>query len=87
MALFQQLFALQEAILELREQLEYCPSSSESSPYDSPCSTLSSLSSSESGSKCTKVRTQTMCYNDKNCGFVECGVVFNNKISLNLYSL
>ncbi|XP_069693027.1 uncharacterized protein [Periplaneta americana] len=54
MALFQQLFALQEAILELKEQLEYCPSSNESSPYDSPCSTLSSLSSSESVSKCTK---------------------------------
>ncbi|XP_033607220.1 uncharacterized protein LOC111864116 isoform X2 [Cryptotermes secundus] len=54
MALFQQLFALQEAILELKDELEYCPSSSESSPYDSPCSTLSSLSSSESGSKCTK---------------------------------
>jgi hypothetical protein len=73
MALFQQLFALQEAILELKEQLEYCPSSSESSPYDSPCSTLSSLSSSESGSKCTKVRTtlfQTISYNDKNCGLL-----------------
>ncbi|PNF34472.1 hypothetical protein B7P43_G11242 [Cryptotermes secundus] len=57
MALFQQLFALQEAILELKDELEYCPSSSESSPYDSPCSTLSSLSSSESGSKCTKYKT------------------------------
>jgi hypothetical protein len=57
MALFQQLFALQEAILELREQFEYWPSSGESLPYDSPCSTLSSLSSNESGSKCTKVRT------------------------------
>jgi hypothetical protein len=55
MALFQQLFALQEAILEFGEQLEYCQSSSESSPYDSPCSTLSSLSSCESDSKWTMV--------------------------------
>jgi len=55
MALFQQLFALQEAILEFGEELEYCQSSSESSPYDSPCSTLSSLSSSDSDSKWTRV--------------------------------
>ncbi|KDR08457.1 uncharacterized protein LOC110839503 [Zootermopsis nevadensis] len=55
MELFEQLFALQEEILELREQLECCPSSDESSsPYDSPCSTLSSLSSSENGRKCPK---------------------------------
>ena len=55
MALFQQLFALQEAILEFGEQLEYDQSSSESSPYDSSCSTLSSLSSCESDSKWTTV--------------------------------
>jgi hypothetical protein len=55
MALFQQLFALQEAILEFGEELEYCQSSSESSPYDSPCSTLSSLSPSDSDSKWTRV--------------------------------
>jgi hypothetical protein len=55
MALFQQLFALQEAILEYGEELEYCQSSSESSPYDSPCSTLSSLSSSDSDTKWTRV--------------------------------
>lgn len=55
MALFQQLFSLQEAILEFGEELEYCQSSSESSPCDSPCSSLSSLSSSDSDSKWTRV--------------------------------
>lgn len=46
--LFEQLFALQDAILELKEQLDYSSSSECSSPFNSPCSTLSS-SSTEGG--------------------------------------
>lgn len=54
MALFQQLFALQEAIMEFKLQFEECKNSSETSPFDSPCSTLSSISSDKSGTKDTK---------------------------------
>ncbi|PSN56086.1 hypothetical protein C0J52_05864 [Blattella germanica] len=54
MVLFEQLFALQDAILEIKANYEEFPNSSETSPFDSPTSTLSSLSSNKSGNKDTK---------------------------------
>ncbi|KAJ9578133.1 hypothetical protein L9F63_025005 [Diploptera punctata] len=64
MELFEQLFALQEAILDYKEQFEECANSSESSPYDSPCSTLSSLNSYKGGSKDTKRSASFGCSNN-----------------------
>jgi hypothetical protein len=70
MALFQQLFALQEAILDFKGQFEECTNSSETSPFDSPCSTLSSLSSDKSGNNDTKVSN----YFQSKISFFYCGL-------------
>ncbi|XP_047102799.1 uncharacterized protein LOC124721742 [Schistocerca piceifrons] len=43
--IFEQLFALQEAVLDLKDQVDYSSSSESASPYQSPSSTRSNSSS------------------------------------------